>query len=400
MRLPAQPCRDGEIPVKLDDLLDVDKLASHVEAGNVTRKRHATLPLSIYTYSRVCQYDNIWDDVTMKTRGLIVDDNTSDIVALPFPKIFVTEMHDPERGYEFAPPLPTGVNFEIFDKVDGSLIILYRYENEWRTATKGSFDSVQSRMAADIIHAAGVHDHGASLVPGWTYLAELVDPSNRIVCDYGDKRDLVLLGCYDNEDGTEIPMAVTTLPWEDHIGSVVASYGLSDDVSELVNTAAANVHIGFSGSIDGTEAEGYVVRYAGGRRAKIKLAAYLALHKLFTGTNEKTIWEVLSTGQDPSVLFDTAPDEYAGWVRGVADELQERYDKVIAEATADYLTALVATMNSETGDRKAFAQAAVQSAHKSALFLLYDDRTDKVEMYAWQKVKPSGDKPFKVDEDA
>lgn len=383
--------------MKLQHLLNPDELAKEVEAGHVTRKRHSTLPLSLYVYDRICQYDNLWNDVTMKTRGLIVDDETNDIVAIPFPKIFVKEMHDPERGYDFAPALPNET-FEIFDKVDGSLIILFYYANNWHAATKGSFDSVQSRMADAILYA---HDiNGVGLDRGVTYLAELIEPSNRIVCDYGDTTDLVLLAGFRPQDGTEVPLYDLAHEWS-KIGTVVSSFGLSSDISKLVESAARNEHKAAEGVVDGTDAEGYVIRFANGQRSKIKLLSYLKLHKLFTGTNEKTIWEVLASGQDPSVLFDTAPDEYAGWVRGVANELQRQHDAVLNEAQDDYFSVLTSLQAEDSllDDRKAFAVKAVKSQHKSALFLMYDDRGDKLDSYCWQNVKPSGEKPFKVDED-
>lgn len=41
----------------LADVLDLEELAREIADEKVTRRRHPTLPLSIYTYSRACQYE-------------------------------------------------------------------------------------------------------------------------------------------------------------------------------------------------------------------------------------------------------------------------------------------------------------------------------------------------------
>jgi RNA ligase len=129
----------------------------------------------------------------------------------------------------------------------------------------------------------------------------------------------------------------------------------------------------------------------------VKLSAYLTLHKLFTGTNERTIWEVLASGQDPAVLFDQVPDEFADWAHLVADQLRAEHARIVDEAVdayADVMAALPADP-----DRKAFALEAVKSPSRSALFLIHDGRDTAVSDWAWKQIKPRGDKPFKNDED-
>lgn len=108
-------------PLTLADLIDPGLLAAEIGEGWITRKTHPTLPLSIYTYSRVCQYSRHWTPATLRCRGLIADDTTGAIVARPFDKFFNTAEHD--LGYDYAPPLPDEP-FEIYDKEDGSLGIL------------------------------------------------------------------------------------------------------------------------------------------------------------------------------------------------------------------------------------------------------------------------------------
>ena len=372
----------------LNDLIPADDLAVALDAGHVTRKEHPTLPLAIYTYTRVCQYDNIWNPVTMRCRGLIADTATQEIVAVPFPKIFVTGMHG--QGHEFAPPLPAEP-FDIFEKLDGSLAIVFHYDGRWHAASKGSFISEQAQWAQ-----AWLDSHDTSrLDPKLTYLAEAIYPSNRIVVDYGDREDLVLLAAYRPADGTELPLADAAAHWAS-IGPAARAWGLHSDITELEKAAANDTTLD-SRTVGGTAEEGYVIRFASGLRAKVKLAAYLALHKLYTGTNERTVWEVLATGQDPAVLFDQVPDEFATWVRGIAAQLRREHARIVDEATDAYADVIVALPTDP--DRKTFALEAVKSPHRSALFLIHDGRDTAVSDWAWKQIKPRGDAAFKTDEE-
>lgn len=364
---------------QLTDLFPAADLQAEVDAGFVTRKQHPTLPLSILTYTQAAQYSHHWNPVTMRCRGLVVEDSTDRIVALPFPKIFVTAMHG---VHDFAPPLPAEP-FEIFEKADGSLIILFHYDGAWRAASKGSFISDQARWAQDVIDRSDLTLLDVSL----TYLAEAIFPTNRIVVDYGNREDLVLLAAFSPHDGTETPLAEAAEHWAP-IGPAVRSWGMSDSLAAVEELAAANTTVGGS-VVGGTEEEGYVIRFASGARAKIKLSAYLRLHALFTGTNERTIWEVLASGQDPSVLFDQVPDEFRDWAVEVTARLRGDVSAYVAKAHDEF------DRIGRHPDRKAFATEAVKSVSRSALFRLYDGRS--IEELAWKSVKPRGDSPFKTE---
>lgn len=371
----------------LNDLIPADEIHAAIEAGHITRKTHPELPLSIYTYTRECQYRHIWTPVTMRCRGLIADDDTGTVVALPFPKIFVTAMHG---VHDFAPPLPAEP-FEIFAKADGSLIIAFYYAGRWHAASKGSFISEQAQWAQAVLDGANL----SGLDTGLTYLAEAIYPGNRIVVDYGQREELVLLAAYRPADGSEEPLAAVALHWKS-IGPAVRSWGLGDGVAELEELAAASTTLDGT-AVGGTDEEGYVIRYASGQRAKVKLAAYLTLHKLFTGTNERTIWEVLASGQDPAVLFDQVPDEFADWTRGIAASLRETHARIVDEAVDAYANVMAALPADP--DQKTFALEAVKSPHRSALFLIHGGRDTAVDSWAWKQIKPRGDKPYKNDEE-
>src|SRR5882724_5816197 len=148
--------------------------------------------LSLFCYSQSCVFDGQWNDVTMIARGLILDMKQEAVVATPFPKFFNVG----ERG-QTIPDL----GFETFEKVDGSLIIIFWHAGEWKTSTKGALGSVQARWAAAKLKASDL----SALRRGTTYLAEAVYSDNRIVVRYAEEA-LILLAAYD-ESGAELTYA-------------------------------------------------------------------------------------------------------------------------------------------------------------------------------------------------
>jgi len=100
---------------------DLNILSKYIDEGLVIKQVHPTLPLSIYNYSRECQYSGKWDDITLNCRGLVLD-NKGNVIAKPFPKFFNYEELKPED-------IPNE-NFEVYEKMDGSLGILFYYERE------------------------------------------------------------------------------------------------------------------------------------------------------------------------------------------------------------------------------------------------------------------------------
>src|SRR5690606_14652316 len=120
-----------------------------------------------------------------------------------------------------------------------------------------------------------------------TYLFEWIAPENRIVLNYGARRELVLLAIIDNASGADLALPGT---WP---GAVVTHFdGISDfaQVLEMMETAA--------GSEGEVSAEGFVIRFDAGpdrpsARVKVKYAEYVALHRLITGTNARTLWQAL-----------------------------------------------------------------------------------------------------------
>lgn len=159
----------------------------------VSVQKHPEADLFIYNYTPKVQYEKIWNEVTLITRGLILDSEMK-YVSRPFGKFFNLEELQPNE----IPDLP----FDVYEKMDGSLGILYWFNDKPYIATRGSFVSEQSQHATQLLHSKYSHIFD-KLDKSSTYVFEIIYPQNKIVVDYGEMDDLVLLTVIDNQTGVE-----------------------------------------------------------------------------------------------------------------------------------------------------------------------------------------------------
>jgi len=231
--------------------IDLKILNKYIDEGWIIRNEHPTLPISIYNYSPKTQYDGKFDDVTRMCRGLVLD-NEGNIVAKPFPKFHNLEEHDPKD----IPNEP----FEVYEKYDGSLGIVFYYKGDWHVATRGSFISDQAIKGKEFLKDISIlknHPYGP-LHRKWTYLFEIIYNSNRIVCEYPFE-GLVLLAIYDNESGNEVDLK--------EVEKLVA---LFSDV-KIARRYNGISDYSILGGMISNDREGYVVRFKNGFRVKIKV---------------------------------------------------------------------------------------------------------------------------------
>lgn len=343
----------------LYDVCEPGVLSEMLETRMVKVQRHPTLDLSIYNYTQLCAFHGQWNDVTRACRGLIVD-RDGFVVARPFAKFFNLAEHD-------GSALPSGP-VHVTDKLDGSLGIIYRDDNSWAVATRGSFTSDQALHASAVLKS---RYSTAQLRPDWTYLTEVIYPQNRIVVDYGDLDDLVLLGAVDTETGRSVPLEAAGASWP---GPVVEQF----DYSSLEEALAAPERPG---------AEGLVVHFVDADiRVKVKQDDYVRLHRLVTGVSERRVWEALSQGLDLSQWLEAVPDEFFTFVTSTRDRMLSEH----AASVADLESRLV-ELQARLGDapRKEYAEHIMAMRdyplHRG-LFSLLDGKS--VSDLVWRSLRP------------
>ena len=91
-------------------------LQSMIDEQYIKVQKHPEEDLYIYNYTAKAQYERVWNEWTLQCRGLIMDADQK-VVARPFPKFF-------NLGEIEGQVLPKE-SFEVYEKMDGSLGILY-----------------------------------------------------------------------------------------------------------------------------------------------------------------------------------------------------------------------------------------------------------------------------------
>ena len=128
--------------------LFMKKCYRYVRKGWLTK--HETEDLVGFKYSLATTYAGHWDKVTMQCRGIVFEKKTGKIVAHPFDKFFnYSEIFAQDGTYaetgkiisrykEFEPSIAG--SFLATNKIDGSLIICFKYKGEWilKTADRKS----------------------------------------------------------------------------------------------------------------------------------------------------------------------------------------------------------------------------------------------------------------------
>jgi RNA ligase len=342
--------------------LDFDKINKEVANGFIAVQRHPVAPYRILNYTQKAQYEWHWTPETRQCRGLILDDQNN-IVARPFEKFFSYEQLNGQVPIE---------PFGVYEKMDGSLGVLYWFDGQPYIATRGSFVSPQATWATNWFRQNYWH---FNFLRDKTYLFEIIYHDNRVVVDYGDEEGLWLLTVIDTATGKE-----ETDHFEDGeiFGLLRAPrYDGYHDLSEILQMNRKN-------------AEGFVLRFIpSNTRVKVKHVEYKRLHRLLTGVNERHVWESLMKKEDLEPLLERVPDEYLDWFRGIETKLKSQYADIEAAAKQDF---------QPLGDRKSTAEVFHQRPNPHILFAILDGK-DYSEMI-WKMIRPEGGKTFRCDTDS
>ena len=363
--------------VRLGSICDVANLQRIVEAGLVSVRPHPTDSLWILNYTNKAQFANVWDHELKLCRGLVVAGTAptspdSLVVARPFAKFANFSQHGP--GTPFG-ELPTDLAFEVGEKVDGSLVVLYPASDGLALATRGTFTSAQA-LAATALLRTQYPEFAAP--PGVTVLFEYVAPWNRIVVDYAGVEELVALAAIDIATGADVPLP----PWLGRTAQSVPGFDSLTDVVRSVTT--------IEGAIN---AEGFVVRFLPetpgepATRVKLKYADYLRLHRLVTGVSTLTIWEHLAAGRPVAELVEAVPDEFFAFVTETVDALSSARDQLVAAALS-----LAGDVRSLPRREAAEVITGQRDVPATLVFAGLDNKD--VEALAWKFVRPEHAEPY------
>lgn len=277
--------------------MNKENLKEMIDKGYINKIEHPSGKLFIYNYSKSCQFDYVWNEETMTCRGLIVDKDDN-VISRPFKKFFNYE----EREVEL-PNLP----FRIYEKLDGSLGILYWLDDLPFIATRGSFTSEQAIHATEILRKK-YSDSLDKLDKSKTYLFEIIYPEDPHVVRYYDTDDIFLLAIIDTKTGEELDI-------KQDIFKTPKLYDGIKDFKEIRNM------------IPGDNKEGFVVKFDNNFRIKLKYESYLKLFSAKNNLNEKTILEAITTEtlEEYKASIDILDEEAKIYFQNTVEKFKNMY---------------------------------------------------------------------------
>jgi RNA ligase len=258
-------------------------------------------------------------------------------------------------------------------------------KGEWHMATRGSFQSDQAIKAKQILDTKY---NVSSLRKTRTYLFEIIYPENRIVVDYGNDEKLVLLAVIDTESGEEIPNSALYFMVEDG-WDVVTTYKTWGEDWETLKREISK------------DNEGYVIRFSGGIRMKIKGTEYVRLHKILTNFSTKDIWELLRNNEPLEPFLERVPDEFDKWVKAIIMNLRYSFHHIDERAGKLHDGFRYGKFNDVDPEptKKEFAEYVKQFPKELAavMFKMWDKQP--YDNIIWSMIKPKYEKPFKNNND-
>lgn len=383
--------------VMLDDIVNPELMRKMVDEGYINVNRHPHLPIFIYNYSDMATYKKEWNAATLNSRGLIVDD-AGRIVARGPRKFF-------NYGEPSATKYPLHSLVNVTRKEDGSLGILWHYEDHFGIATRGSFMSDQAQHATALITSGTMYDVLWAEQFGDTMICEIVYPENRIVLDYKGRDELISLGLVRNESGI-IRTRELLVAREITLAQAIAM-PIPDDEE------------GYVLDVIGNSMSGHTIDHL-----KLKGQTYMALHGILTNTSARRLWVQLAGRElkeyiedpkdwarllkhDPADFeridftkeflegaIDGIPDEFYDWVTDKMLEIKDAVRREYAE------TRELADKHRHLDGRELFEAIKHHPARHAVTQYIRSGRDAPLLFNAWIKAKPKGlDLPFRTEKE-
>lgn len=278
----------------IPNFIQLDKLTKE---GFLSKKE--TEDLVLYNYTDKCTYEKKWSKHTINSRGTIYEKSTGKVVCRAFPKFFnFSELTTTEQRSVLKQ-----TDFQVLTKEDGSMGVVYFYNNKWNVSTRGSFSSNQALKATEMLPKYDIN----KLNKNNTYIVEIIYPENRIILNYGDKEELILLACFEVKTGKEVEIDSSVFPQVD-----INKFNSIEEVIKTIET------------MDSSK-EGFVVRLKNGNRFKLKTPEYLKIARIITRMSPLVLWESMVEGKVSKELLQSIPEEFREAYEEYKDSLELSY---------------------------------------------------------------------------
>jgi hypothetical protein len=319
------------------------------------------------------KYPNLWllkyaqiespfkEPLVQECRGIILDISRDyAVVSHPYHKFF-------NQGESLAATLDWATAMA-WEKLDGSLISLYHYDNSWHCATSGTPDASgpvgDEGMTFSDLFWSTFRSQGLSLDnlnPTKTYMMELCAPQNRVVVIYPEPK-LYLHGVRDLATGQE-----ESPEGYSHVVPLPRRWPLTSP--EECQTAAE--------ALAPLEQEGYVVVDSKFNRLKVKSPSYVAIHHAKDSLSKRRIADLIRMGEGSEFLA------YFPQLQAIYDDLKHRYDSMLQDAGQAWEEHKAVT------DQKSFALRVKHLPYAGGLFLLKAGKAKTVAQWVASLTEPA-----------
>lgn len=310
------------------------------------------------------------EEICQESRGLILEDHTFKVVCYPFKKFF-------NYGESLAATIDWD-SVRLLNKLDGSIIKMFYYENKWRVATNSTIDASQAPVTLkegtcsfkelfDVAAARQLDE--TKLNKNYTYMFELVSDLALNVVRY-KKTEIWHIGSRNN---------ITLLEEEVDIG-----VQKPETLLNFPNDLFAAVE--YVNCYNAEEKEGLVAVDKFYNRVKIKGEDYVRAHYLRNNgaMNIKRALEILRDGEKAEYLCYFP--EHRNFIEKIECDKKDVYDTLLD--INYFIPGYKSVLN-----RKEFAESFVSKALdwvKPFCFSAWDgklkDKLDGMSVQEWKKL--------------
>ena len=286
-------------------------------------EKHPDADLYIYGYDNRKQSRKIWDNFNINMRGLIVDAE-GNVEAMSFKKFFTFRNYLSPKLIALSEGntlrLPQE-DYTITEKVDGTMGLLYWINDTPYIATQRSFKATNAQRASQILHSKYSHLFD-KLDKSKSYIFEVLFPESRVLIDYGDREDLILIGVMDKTTGKEethlyrntgFPVAKDYTQEYGHIKNFDELKSLNiPNLEGFVITyleSGLKIKIKFPWFEEAHDILNDIIQYSQSvRRFRMKFIKLMSINRNLL--SNLTIWECLQSGKSESEIFRKIPYDY------------------------------------------------------------------------------------------
>lgn len=296
----------------------------------------------LLNYTQEALFEGRMSKVEQACRGLVIRSDGK-IMALPMPKMY-------NLGEPDCPPLPDEV-YDVWEKIDGSLVNFFHDRQGWRCNTRGVFENVYSQFAQERWDWGS---GGREFPRWWTVMCEVVIPDDEMPRAAYTDPGLYLVAVRDNRSGRDLdPQDIDT------------------GMSKAVRCLSASIEVVKEGTKSVEGIEGWVVRFQNGLRVKLKTRWYLRMFRALQDLTPKHVRQIVLDGWEEWIY--KFPDDLVPEAMAMKERIVAQLDAELDRIYRAY--AQVAGIS----ERKEFALTVLRDYPQIAhwLFNLRDDKFDE-----------------------